>query len=103
MFRFYGVKMEIIKFLLSFFLNEYGGKDLTSIYELLERNSFDIGKTLKNLTPETIAPVIKVITENFSNKKTPTETVGEKVGLAPLVSFADKEIVATLNKYFTYA
>lgn len=93
--------MEIIKFLLSFFLEEYGGKDLNGIFNLLKDNSFDIKKTLKNLTPETAAPIIKAVMSGLKNKAAPTKTVGEVSKLTPISSFADREIVDTLNKYFS--
>ena len=91
--------MEILQFLLSFFLNEYGGGSLKPILELFKENSFDIKRVLQNLKPETVAPIIKDFMSK-NNNKSPTETVGHACGLNPIAKIADKEIVYTLNKFF---
>ena len=54
-----GENMEILQFLLSFFANEYGGGKFAPVLELLKENSFDIMKTLKNINPQVIAPILK--------------------------------------------
>lgn len=93
--------MEILKFLLSFFMEEYGGKDLNGVFKLLEENSFDIKKTIKNLTPETAAPIIKAMMSGIKNKGGTEKNVTDSLRLDPISSFADREIVDTLNKYFS--
>lgn len=93
-----GVNMEILQFLLSFFLNEYGGK-LSPIIELLKNNDFDIKKTLQNVNLETIAPLIKNFMEN-GTKNRPENSERSVAGLNPIAKIADKDIVYTLNKYF---
>lgn len=92
-----GEYMEILQFLLSFFLSEYGGGKFAPVFELLKENSFDIGKTLKSLDPKTVAPIVKDIFSSAQNKS-PTVHVGS-FGLSPVKNIADKEIVYTLNKY----
>ncbi len=90
--------MEILEFLLSLFTK--GKEDgLSSVINLLKENSFDISKTLKNLSPEQVAPIFqdlmngkKETDNNYSNKT-------EK-GTAPIENFADKDIVNALNFYF---
>lgn len=92
-----GEYMEILQFLLSFFLSEYGGGKYAPVFELLKENSFDIGKTLKNLDPKKVAPIVKDIFSS-AQKNSPTESVGH-FGLSPVKNIADKEIVFALNKY----
>ena len=91
--------MEILQFLLSFFLNEYGGGNFKPILELFKENSFDLKKVLQNLKPETVAPIIKDFMSK-NNNKSPTDSVGQVYGLNPIVKIADKEIVYTLNNFF---
>ena len=92
--------MEILQFLISFFLNEYGGEKLQSVFKVLKDNSFDIGKVIKNLTPETVAPILKEFLKPNKNN-TPTDfSVGEDYKLDPIARIADKDIVYTLNRYF---
>lgn len=91
--------MEILQSLLSFLLNEYGDGNFKPIFNLLKENSFDITKVLKNLKPETITPIIKEFLSK--NNKSPTQTVGQGFGLNPIAKIADKEIVYTLNKFFS--
>ena len=50
--------MEIIYFLLSFFLSEYEGGKFKPLFDLLKDNSFDLKKTFSSLTPEILAPLI---------------------------------------------
>ena len=90
--------MEILQFLISFFLNEYGGK-FKPILEELKNNNFDFKKTLSNLNLEVIAPIIKEFMEN-NIKNRPAENLQSEVGLSPIINVADNEIVQTLNKYF---
>ncbi len=96
--------MEILKFLLSFFLEEYGGEKLMPIFNALKENSFDIKKTLQNINPETAAPILKSLFDGgfkgvFGNAEKSSPT-GKTYGLEPISEIADKEIVYTLNKYF---
>ncbi len=96
--------MQILELLLSFFLNNPKLKGFAPLIELLSKNSFDVGKTLKNLNLDAIAPVIKAFMENAQQsgqKETPADfSVGESFGLNPIANLADKQIVYNLNKYF---
>ncbi len=92
--------MEILQFLLSFFLSEYGEKNnLSPLLNLFQENGFDIKKTIKNIKPEMLLPIVK---EFFSSKatKNPTENYSRENSLNPISNIADKEIIYTLNKYF---
>ena len=84
--------------LLTFFLNNYNGGSLKPIFDLFRENSFDISKVVKSLNPEILAPIIKQFTS--AKKTNPTESVGFGEGLKPIATFADKDVVYTLNKYF---
>ncbi len=90
----------ILQFLLNFFLTEYKNGEFKPLYELLEQNSFDLKKCLQNANPETLAPIFKSFMQKFNKQKdTPTEFPCE--GVSPIKSFADNEIVSSLNEYFS--
>lgn len=91
--------MEILQFLLSFFMEEYGGGKFLPIFNALKENSFDLKKTLKNLTPETAAPFLKDVFSGMK-KESPSNGSCAGYGLTPISEVADIEIVKTLNKYF---
>ena len=59
--------MEILQYLLSFFIKEYG-KDFAPLFELLQKNGFNLKRTLSNANLETLAPIIKAFMER--RKKT---------------------------------
>ncbi len=91
--------MEILQFLLNFFLKDNGGGALKELLNLFSQNSFDLKKVLANLNPETLAPII----ENFMNgtkKENPIKSTGFSYGLSPISKIADKDIVYTLNQHF---
>ena len=93
--------MEILQFLLSFFIKEYGHEALKPILDKLSENSFDIFKTLKSLSPETLAPLIKQFMSS-SNKKTSNENFSMEVNNFNEISgFTDKELLTCLNNYFS--
>ncbi len=87
--------MEIIKFLLSFFFNEYLGDDLNKIYKLFEENSFDVKKVLANVKPDMLAPLIKSIMSN-GNKKSPNEADFD-TALKPISPFANGDIIKRMK------
>ena len=94
--------MEILQFLLSLLGENKNLQGLAPVIELLKKNSFNLGNTLKNINLQTIAPIIKEFIQNYQFKnKTPTEnSVGNGYALNPIAPFADKDIVYSLNKYF---
>ena len=95
--------MEILEFLLSFFMQEYGGENLNSLFSLLKENDFDIKKTLSGLSPEKIAPIVKSVFShggfNQDNEKG-SQNISEPNGLIPIKDIADENIINTLNGYF---
>lgn len=93
--------MEILQFLLSFFVKEYGGEGLQAILKLLQDNSFDLKKVLSNLNPQSIAPIIGSFMKSNTNfKSSPSNDEEKPCGLTPIERFADKRIVNCLNGYF---
>lgn len=88
--------MEILQLLINFLTNGAGEK-YKGLLDLFVKDSFDIKRVLKDITPDKIAPIIK---EFLSDKKSPAAYAGESVGLNPIANVADKDIVYTLNKYF---
>lgn len=91
--------MELLQFLTSFFIENFGGEKLAPIFNALKNNSFDLSKLLN---PETLKAFMPVIKDLFTaQNKTPTDfTVGEDFRLSPIANIADKDIVYTLNRYF---
>lgn len=90
----------ILQFLLNYFLTEYQGGKLKPIYELLEKNSFDLSKTLKNAKIETFAPLISSFLSSMPIKSYSPPS-NEAFSITPIQNFADKEILETLNQYFS--
>lgn len=74
---------------------------LLPILNLLRENSFDVKKALNNLTPETLAPIIKALSENNRPTATQSSFTAEPVGVTPIANVADKEIVYILNRYLS--
>lgn len=91
--------MEILQFLLSYFLKDKGFDKLAPLFELFKANSFDLKRIMQNLNPTVLEPLLDLFM-NFQNKKAPPENGGTYSGLSPLANFADKEIVNALNNYF---
>lgn len=89
--------MEILHFLLSFFLESVGLKDTKPLLDILKENDFDIGKALKNINLDSVAPVIKNL---FLENENPTESVGFNEKFLPISNFADKRILSALQAYF---
>ncbi|MBQ7339778.1 MAG: hypothetical protein IJW43_02855 [Clostridia bacterium] len=92
----------ILQFLLNYFLTEYGDGAFKPLYELLEENSFDIVKALKNAKPENFAPLISKFLSSADNSSTaPVFSEDFENKTLPVASFADVEIVNSLNQYFS--
>ena len=74
---------------------------LLPLVNLLRENSFDIKRVLENLTPETLAPIIKALSERKVADNTPVSFSAEPAGVTPIANVADKEIVYVLNRYLS--
>ena len=68
-----------------------------AIIKLLKDNSFDLKKVLKELKPETVAPIIKQFLNSAPAAKTSASAPEKSYGIAPIARVADKDIVYTLN------
>lgn len=87
--------MEILRFLLSFLVEEFGLDGVDELKSLLS-GDVDFRTFLNGLTPEKLAPILR---QAFSvNNNSPSETHSE--GLTPIESIADKDIILALNEYF---
>lgn len=93
-----GEVMELLQFLLSFLLGD-GGKKFSPLLERFMKNGFNIKDLLSSLSLDTLAPIIQAFMG--MQNKSPTQNVGQYFGLNPIANIADKEIVYTLNKYFS--
>jgi len=87
--------MELLQNLLSFFTEKAGLDKLTPLINAVKNGNFDLKSILNSIRLEDIAPILNSF---FSNNKTPSKADGER--LAPILEFADVEIVYSLNKYF---
>ena len=65
--------MEILRFLLSFFENEYEGGKFKPIIEALKNDNFDLNSIIKNFNPSDFAPIIATFFNG--NEKKPSEGV----------------------------
>ncbi len=90
----------ILQFLLNYFLTEYANGELKPLFELFEKNEFDIKKVLKNVNPKDIMPIISTFFKNATHKTNAPESEFFG-GVEPIKNFADTEIVETLNYFFT--
>lgn len=95
--------MEILRYITDFLLKAYGKEELAPILQTLEKNNFDIKKTVSGLKPDTIIPILKSVASAFPfgrEKTSPQNSFSrESFGTAPLSGIADKEIVYRLNRY----
>ena len=94
-----GWNMEILQFILDFLAKQGGESTLSRIIKLLKDNSFDLKKVLRELKPETVAPIIKQFLNSAPAAKVSASATQKSYGIAPIARVADKDIVYTLNKY----
>ena len=91
--------MDLLQFLLSFILKEFGGEQLLPIVSALKDSGFDLKTLLSHLTPDMVAPFIENIITNKNQPCNQNSSV-QGYGLSAIADIADKDIVYTLNKYF---
>lgn len=94
--------MEILQFLISFLSKSQNLQKFAPLIKLFSENSFDINKVLKSLSPDVVKPIIEQFA-SLMNNKSPTDSVGQSVGLEPISNIADKDIVYALNKHLGQA
>lgn len=87
--------MEILRFLLSFFLQEYGGGRFSGVSDILKKYDYDIVRTVKSVTPNDLSPIV----ENFMKKENPSAEKAEEFRLEPIKDLADRDIIYALNGY----
>ncbi len=90
----------ILQFLLNYFLSEYKDGEFKPLYDLLEQNGFDLFSALKNAKPETFAPLIRAFFQKTAKENSTSEEFSFE-GATPIENFADREIVSSLNAYFS--
>lgn len=88
--------MEILNFLLSFFLNEHKDDDLKPVFDFLSENSFDLKSMIKNFNPSVAMPIIKTFFK-YMNKGS---NENDAFGLEPIKQVADETIYSSLTQYF---
>lgn len=90
--------MEILQFLLSFFIEEYGGEQMQPLLEKLRCNSFNITETLKSINPSELLPIVRGFMEKMQKKNCPVEPTGQ-FGISPIHNIASNDIIESLNSY----
>lgn len=89
--------MEILQFILNYFLSEYKDSPLSPVFKLFSDNGFDIKNVLSNLDLSKIMPIINLLLSSKIQKDSPIESESYKT--TPIKNVADKEIVYILNSY----
>lgn len=92
--------MEILQFLLVFLLDEYGGKELEPLLDTFRENEFDIKKSLKNISPKELVPIIKFFLSYQEQKKHSPKDDERFIKLSPIKKIANSTIYNCLNQYF---
>lgn len=91
--------MEILQKLISSLLNGENADGFSQILKLLSENNFDVKKVLSRINPQALIPLLLKFIE--SAKPNNANTVNTGAGLSPIASIADKEIIYSLNRYFS--
>ena len=86
--------MEILQFLLSYFLKEHGG-DFSPILQTFMESGFDIKKTLSALSPDKIFTLLGSLMNK--QNKSPTDSVEQGYKLTPISKIANSEILSALE------
>ena len=87
--------MEILK-MLSDMLSGNNAEPLFALLNALKNNSFNVKEALKNISPESLAPLFKSFSEAAKS-----ETTSPLNGVTPIANIADREIVYALNRYLS--
>lgn len=92
--------MEILLFLLNYFLSEYKGGVFLPLFELLKEHSFNLKETFFSLTPEIITPILKVILDiKDSENESGSENSEPHDNLDYIINIADLTIYTALSSY----
>lgn len=87
--------MDFFQYATDALLKIAGAENLAPIINLLKANDFNLSKTVSELSPDTVLPVIKeFIAASSKNDYSPPQG---SFGTAPVSGFADKKIVSLLN------
>ena len=90
--------MDLIKKLLSIFLESDLGKKLKPILDLLISNNFDFSKVLSTLDLNTLMPLFSAFSSNDKNCSVEVPTEHNEV-FSSIQPFACQNIVEALNQY----
>lgn len=92
--------MEILQFLINYLVKSNALDSIMPILNLLKNNSFDLKRVLSQIKPENIMQLVEMFLKNNA-KKGPPKNEEPFYQLKPISNLADKQIVYTLNKYFS--
>ena len=91
--------MELIKFLISYFIKEFGDEKVAALFEYVKENNFDLKRLIANFNPALLEPIIQTLS-SLHIKNSPSHSDGDCNGLNPIIGIADLEVVSCLNNYF---
>lgn len=93
--------MEILQFLFIFLLDEYGGKELEPLLDTFRENDFDIKKSLSQISPKDLVPIIKFfLGYGDKNKSHPPKNECDNK-LVVIKSIANDTIYNCFSDYFS--
>ncbi len=92
--------MEILQFLINYLAKSKALDGIMPIFNLLKNNSFDLKRVLSSIKPENVVQLLEALLNNNA-KKSPPKNEEPFYQLKPISNLADKQIVYTLNKYFS--
>lgn len=90
--------MELVQFLINQFFGDNPPPIVNAILNFLRSSNFDVEGFLKNFKFEKIYQVLNAFS---SQNKSRTNNVRQNFGISPISNLASKEIVCSLNKYFS--
>ena len=92
--------MEILQFLLSFFIEEYGAEGLSRLLKSAAENGLDIKSIFPSLNANDISDALNSLFNNnaYGNKKDGRNNT-PVYGVTPLKNIADKELLTRLENY----
>lgn len=87
--------MDFFQYATDALLKIAGAENLAPIINLLKANGFNLSKTVSELSPDTVLPVLKDFIAASTKDASPPSR--KSFGTAPISGVADKKIVSLLN------
>ncbi len=91
--------MDFFQYATDALLKIAGAENFAPLLNHLKSNGFNLNKTVSELSPDTVLPVLKAFLAASSNEA--SHFAHESYGTAPVSEVADKRIVNLLNDYLS--